>query len=185
MKNILIPGIKLLLITMVSALFLALINSVTAPIIIENKKIALENALDSVTTEGTAGQFHELKDKVVTGYYPISVGEKLNGYVLRLIGEGYGGDLVILASYDLDGTVDKVKLLENSETPGLGKEAEKDPYMKVFEGTGGATPVPVWKSELPQSKVSAISGASVTWYGLAQAVRAGSEMIINGLEAAK
>lgn len=183
MKDILITGFKLLLITLVSAALLAFINSVTEPIIEKNKQKALEDALAAVVISGNAGEFHTIENKTVSGYYPVNENGEISGYVLRLVGEGYGGDLIILASYNMSGMVEKVKLLENSETPGLGKEAEKDEYMKVLEGTGQDISVPVWKSELPQNKVEAISGASVTWYGLSQAVRAGSEFIKNGLEA--
>ena len=183
MKKMLIIGGKLALIGAVAAVALALINNITAPRIQKQKDEALANALSEVAENGVAGEFMENKIGKMTGYYPIMNDNQISGYILRLTGDGYGGDLSILASYDTRGMVYKVKLMENQETPGLGKEAEKPEYMTVFENTGIDIPVPVWKSDLTEEQVDAITGASVTYYGVSQTVKEGSDLVKNGLEA--
>ena len=48
----------------------------------------------------------------------------LLGYVMESTSaNGYGGDIVLYVGIRLDGTVNGVKILEMSETPGLGQEA--------------------------------------------------------------
>lgn len=183
-KSIFITGGKLALIGALSAFALALINSLTAPVIEENNALKLRDALSAVIISGEAGNEITIEDnKNVEGYYPVLEDGKVSGYVLKLTGDGYGGPLDILASYDVSGKVNKVKLMDNSETAGLGKKAENDQYMKVFENTGTAKKVPLWKSDLSAEKVNEITGASITYYGVAQAVKYGSDLVKSGLEA--
>ena len=84
----------------------------------------------------------------------------------------------ILANYSSDGEVTAVVLMENQETPGLGKKAEKPEYMDKFIGTGGgAGDVPVRKGQLPQGEADAITGATVTFIGIAKALHTGSAFV--------
>ncbi len=183
-KSIFIIGGKLALIGAVSAFALALINSVTAPVIEENNAVKLKEALSAVIISGEAGNEITIEnDKKIKGYYTVKEDGKVSGYVLKLTGDGYGGPLNIIASYDVSGKVSKVKLMDNSETAGLGKKAENDQYMKVFENTGTDKKVPLWKSDLSTEKVNEITGASITYYGVAQAVKYGSDLVKSGLEA--
>lgn len=183
MKKILIIGAKLAIIGLVSALLLAVINSQTAPIIEKNRQKAIADALLKLAENGIAdpADIVEYENGLVNNYYPIKQNETVTGYVLNLIGEGYGGDLEILAAYNNNGTVYKVKLMKHTETPGLGKKAADDGYMDIFIGKGSVNPIPVWKNELPSEKVDEITGASITYYGVAGAVKFGSKIVKNEL----
>jgi electron transport complex protein RnfG len=75
-------------------------------------------------------------------------GDVLLGHVLALTGSGYGGELKLLVYYGVDGAIRAARLVENTETPGLGKKAETAGYMAMFTGTGAARPVPVSKEML-------------------------------------
>ncbi|WP_321992022.1 FMN-binding protein [Marispirochaeta aestuarii] len=177
MKTITVIGGKLALICAVAAFSLGLVNAVTAPRIEELRRARLQAALAAVVPEGSAGEYEEVAESgVVRGYYPVTSasGEKV-GYVLRLVGSGYGGDLNMIASYLKAGTVHSAVLMDNQETPGLGKEAEKPEYMRMFKGTGGEKEVPYRKSQLPQDQADAISGATITFSGIGKALNTGSE----------
>ncbi len=181
MKQLTVIGGKLALICAIAAFSLGLANAVTAPRIAELKAQRLQEALSAVIPEGKAGDFVPVEGgKVVRGYYPVinSAGEQA-GYVLRLVGSGYGGDLNILASYLPDGAIHSSVLMENQETPGLGKEAEKPEYMRMYKGTGSTKPVPARKSQLPQEQADSISGATITFAGIGRALGEGSAYVIS------
>ena len=175
MNDMIRVGGKLALICAVAAIALGLVNAVTAPAIARVKAAQLAAALDTVRGTSQAGAEIEVSgDEVVRGYYPLSSGAKAQGYILKLNAIGYGGDMELLVSYDYSGEIRLIALMDNLETPGLGKEAEKPEYMEKFLGTGGDTDVPLSKQQLTQPQADSISGASITFMGLAQALHQGA-----------
>ena len=168
--------IRLAVICSIAALFLGVINSMTAPVIEEHKRQELQKALNELVVTGQAGEVQELDDSLVTQLYPIMDGGERIGCILTLMGNGYGGELKILASYSLDGTLLKAILMEDSETPGLGKKAEKPEYMEKFLGKGKAgSPIPTMKSQL--EKPDAVAGSTITFTGVSRALAAGSDYV--------
>lgn len=176
MKGFAVISGKLGLICGISALCLGLVNMLTEPRIAYIKEERLKAALAQVSTGGEAGAYRELDVPGIEGEYPLRLNDG-TGSILRLVGKGYGGDMNILASYSKEGAILAVKLMENQETPGLGKEAEKSSYMAVFLGKGADEGVPVRKNQLPQDKADAISGATITFSGIANALYKGSEYV--------
>lgn len=175
-------GGKLALICAVAALALGLVNALTEPQIAKIKAERLAAALQLVGNGLTVGDPVVLEDGgVVESYYPLTDGGERAGYICRMIASGYGGDMVLLAGYDLDGTVLSVKLMENEETPGLGKEAERVEYMEKFIATGVDKPVPVRKDMLPTNQAETITGATITFIGIGKALESGSDFVA-GLE---
>jgi electron transport complex protein RnfG len=84
----------------------------------------------------------------------------------------------ILAGIRADGEVFSAVLMQNAETPGLGKEAENPGYMEdKFIGTGDDEPVPTTKSDLPPEEAEAVSGSTITFMGIADALAAGSRFV--------
>lgn len=197
--------LRLTLICAVAALILGAVNIVTEPMILERKRIEKEIALKALSDGNTVGEeqtpansddLHkrlmasladhgviaaggEIDEKaVITSYYPIGQDGKADRYILQLVGNGYGGKMVILAVFQADGTFVKAKLMENNETPGLGKKAESDDYYGRFEGSGSASaPVPVSKRALPAEYIEATSGCTITFNGIAKALALGSDYV--------
>ena len=171
-------GGKLALICAVAAIALGLVNAVTAPAIARVKEEQLAAALDKVRGTAEAGEEQIVEgDPIVTGYYTLSEDGRSSGYILKLLGIGYGGDMELLASITADGEIRLVALMDNLETPGLGKEAERPEYMDKYIGTGSDRPVPLNKQQLTQDQADSIAGASITFMGLAQALIAGSDYV--------
>jgi Na+-translocating ferredoxin:NAD+ oxidoreductase subunit G len=171
-------GGKLALICAVAALALGIVNAMTEPQIARIKAERLQEALELVGGDYTVMEPVEVDGAgVVDSYYPLQDNGKRVGYICRLIGAGYGGDMVILARYDQDGVIRSVKLMENEETPGLGKEAERPEYMDKFIGTGGEEPIPVRKDMLTTSQADSITGATITFIGLGKALESGSAFV--------
>ena len=179
MKNIVIIGLKLTVICAVAALCLGFINAVTLPKIEKNKAIVLKEALSAVNKSGTPGKEVFVEgNKTVLSYYPVSVaGGEISSYILTLKGEGYGGDLKILANFEKSGKLIACVLMDNQETPGLGKEAENSSYMTKFVGKGDDAPIPIKKAQLSSADADAIGGATITFAGLGNALAHGSDYV--------
>lgn len=180
MKSIFAIGGKLAVICAVAAIILGFVNSVTEPKIELNRKLELERALSAVAGSAQVGEEVPVDPEgSVFSFFPVlGTDGGSTGYILRLIGLGYGGDMEILANYSPEGDVTAVVLMENQETPGLGKKAEKPEYMDKFIGTGGGDgSVPVRKDQLPQAEADSITGATVTFIGIAKALQAGSVFV--------
>lgn len=174
MKNIIIIGLKLMAICAVSALILSLVNGATAPKIAELKKEAEKDALMVVVSEGVPGDEVIVDNNpVISSYIPVvSDSGEIISYVVKFTGAGYAGDMTILANYSVTGSVLSCILLDNLETPGIGKKAEEPEYMEKFEGTGGdgEKPVPQKRADLDSTDADAIGGATVTFIGIANAL---------------
>ena len=179
MKKMVITGITLALIAAVAATALALINSVTAPKIAEYEAQVVLNTLTEVASGYDIKERVEVDDDViVTGYYPIYKNDSLEGYILSLVGNGYGGKFTLMASYKMDGSVIDARMLSNNETPGLGKKAEKPEYMKKFQDTGSKEhPIPIKKGELDEDDADSVSGSTITFSAVGKTLEAGSTYV--------
>ena len=178
MKKIFTIGIRLTIICAVASFLLGLVNAVTAPIITERRQQDFTAAISEVAGGGTVGERIAVDEGAVELYFPITgANGALTGYVVQLLESGYGGDLRLLAAFTPDGTITSVKLIENSETPGLGKKAEEPAYMKKYLGTGGTSAVPVAKNQLEAAEADAITGATVTFGAIGRALESGSAFV--------
>ena len=174
MKNYLKVALILFLICAVSALFLGVINHITAPVIAENIQKETLSALEQVSGGLEIGS-ERAGEGNINYVIPLSEGGVIKGYILSLSATGYGGTMTIVASYYSDGSLISAKMMGNSETPGLGKKAEEGWYMLQFVGLGGDKSLPKSKNDLADP--SAVSGASVTFNGVTKALTAGSEYV--------
>lgn len=161
-------GSRLFLICIVSAVVLGLFNGLTARQILLNKEKQEKLALSELIRTGTPGNKMAGEDTTVLSYREVSEDGTVVSYILELQGSGYGGPLKILAHYKPDGELLSAKLMDNKETPGLGKKAENTTYMNKFIGKGGpGKPViPATLEELAaQMPVSGDRGTPVSTKG--------------------
>ncbi len=177
MSNIAKTAIILFLISAICTALCAIVNEITAPAIALNSEKTRLEALESVASGYDIGSEEEGNGGNIAYRIPLMENGQIAGYILQLSSNGYGGELVIIASYKADGTLISAKLTSNSETPGLGKKAENDWYMAMFQGKGGDQPIPQAKSDLPAEQNASVSGATITFTGVSSALAAGSDYV--------
>ena len=175
MKSIIIIAVKLAVICLVAAFVLGYVNGVTAPQIAASKAQAELDALSVINKAGTVGERVEGDGAGVNYYFPVTDGGEVTNYIMSLTSMGYGGNLIILGNFKTNGEVIDAKLMEDAETPGLGKKAEEAVYMNKFKGTGADKPVPVKKTMLSEADADAVTGSTITFTGVAKALEYGSE----------
>lgn len=171
----------------VSAVILAALNMVTKPAIDAYEEGKTTSALQAVSNGMEIGEYAEINDSYITYRYELTSPNAtattvsdtaVTGYILGLKTNGYGGEMILVASFDTDGVVMNAVLVSDDETPGVGKKAEADGYMDKFIGTGStANPVPTTKSMLSEVDSAAVSGATITFTGITKALNAGSAYV--------
>ncbi|MCF7943061.1 MAG: FMN-binding protein [Spirochaetia bacterium] len=183
MKDILRISGRLAIICAAAAVSLAGVNMVTAPRIKEYQQEQLHQALSAVAAGYEISEQSIPSDDSnfpeITSFYPLYQNTESAGYILLMTASGYGGPMELIAGYKASGELINARLLQNSETPGLGKEAEKDTYMEMFAGSGGENSIPARKSELPEDRADAVSGSTITFTGIAKALSTGSAFVKN------
>lgn len=162
----------------VAAIVLAGMNMITKGKIESYEVGKIRNALEEVSNGMDFSEREDINQSYVSYMYRLTSSGFASGYILGLISNGYGGELNLVASYDLEGRIMAAKLVSDSETPGLGKKAESTGYMDKFIGTGTAQlPVPTGKGMLSESDSAAVSGASITFTGISKALAYGSDFV--------
>lgn len=173
MKDMTKKALGLGLIGAVAALLLASVNSVTESAIKEIKAEKLASALTEMASGGNPGDVEANPEDGIARRWPI---EGTGGWILELEASGYGGPMTVIASYGSEGDLMVAKLMDNDETVGFGKKAEEPGYMDIFVGKGGQVPMPVTKTQLGDD-VDTVSGATVTFTGISEALKSGSDAV--------
>ena len=169
---------------------LAYSNSLTAPIIAEQEKagsfaafqeiftdaddfVAIDEALLSeiIAQHGTIQEILEVKS-----------GDDIVAYVFNTISGGYGGGITTISGFNLDGTVEGIRITENSETPGLGTRVVDDPaYQESYIGKSISEELVLSGSPASDSEVLLLSGATVSSQGVLNGVNDAREAFVNFL----
>ncbi len=177
MKQIVIPGLKLALICAIAAISLGFINMLTQPRIEAYREQLILEALQEVSGAYEVGPQHEQDYEEVSFVYDLLENGEVAGYVIRIKADGYGGPMQIIAGYLSNGKLLDARLMENAETPGLGKQAEDPAYMEKFTGKGAEDPIPQRSGQLSAEQADSISGSTITFIGIARALQNGSEFV--------
>ena len=135
-KETISTSLKLLVITAVAALCLALVNKITAPVIAQNQVLTIESTQREVLPDADSFKTIDFSnDKIeyaksdgtyIDAFYSGMSGDTVVGYVVTAVSkQGYGGDIKVMVGINSDNTINKVKITETKETAGLGLNASK------------------------------------------------------------
>jgi len=187
MENLRI-ALKLTLICFIAVLLLSIVNLITCKKIENNSNKVEEETNRNLFSQGVRFEKSFFKnssiDKNKEYYYKVyDKNNTLVGYVVTLYTKGYGGDMKLMVAMDNSLVIVNAKLLTNSETPGLGKAAEKPEYMKKFIGTNTKEkPIPLNKSMLSQEDADSITGATITFKGIANGIQKAVDYILQEIK---
>ncbi len=179
-KDAIVISLKLFIITAVAALCLATANKMTFDTIQENAIKTEQEALREVLPAGekfesTEGSAVAVEGVTVEKVNVAMAGDKVVGFVVTAVSNaGYGGDIKVVVGIDKDLAVTKVKILESSETAGLGANASKPSFIDQFNGAKEI--LTVVKGAASENQISAISSATITSKAVTACVNAALEV---------
>lgn len=182
-KEIIKVGLILFVITALSALILAVANSVTSPIIAENNKIKTEKMMQALLTDADSFEIVDVEAQQVVEAYIAKSGDDVVGTCVVSEANGYGGAVKVITGIDKEGKVTGVDILEHSETPGLGANATKPEFKSQFEGM--TMNIGVSRGSASGNEINAMSGATVTSKAVTEAVNAAlaiSQILLGSLQ---
>ena len=187
--------VKIVAITLVAGLCLALIYEVTAEPRAEQEAKARQEALEAVFED--AASFEESEDydeamqEAVAAYveekgvassiagvveitYALDESGEFLGYVFTVDAyKGYGGTIEFMVGIREDGTVNGYSITDISETVGLGMNAQEEEFSSQFEDKNVEYFTFTKTGSTAENEVDAISGATIT-----------TTAMVNGMNAA-
>ena len=168
-------GVILFGITAATGLVLGAVQSLTkGPI--EQQRVKQKNDALAATLPGAA-EFSpialESDAGIITEIYEGRNGSGAVGYNFTLAPRGYGGTIVLVCGINSEGRVMDIKILQSSETPGLGARASEPAFTGQFHERLADGELTVTKNP-PEgnSQIHAISGATRTSMAVTGAVNA-------------
>lgn len=161
-------GLKLFLITAISAMTLAFTNSITEPIIIKNAEKKQVESMKKVLSEAVSFEkadisalaLVELQCAVTDIYKGINEDGKEEGYAVMISSGGYGGEISLAVGIDNELKITGVDVISHSETPGLGAKCVSDAFKNQFVNKGIG--VEAVKNGAKDNQIDAITSATIT-----------------------
>ncbi len=165
LKEYLSPTAVLTIICVVVTLALAGTYQLTQPVIAANTKAAADAARAEVLPAG-GGAYNPVDCKLLDGVIDVYRADNQAEYVITTKDKGFGGAIVAMVGIGADGKIAGVKVLEHSETPGLGTKAVADSHLSLFLGQSRITNT----HEAGATNIDAISGATISSNAVFRAV---------------
>jgi H+/Na+-translocating ferredoxin:NAD+ oxidoreductase subunit G len=173
MKYYLHLGFVLLLITALASGILAYINGLTAPIIEENQRLTKENARKEVMPD--AASFENIGTYNEEGIFIAKndAGEVV-GFTFLASLYGYSSDVKSMVGVNKDMIVNKIKVISQTETPGLGANCEKPEFQAQFSNKD----IQQMKVDKDGGSIVSLTGATITTRTIANSIRNGMEYLL-------
>ncbi len=163
----------LLIVCVIAAALLGFTNDFTSEKIVMQIAKANDEARKTVMPE--ADEFEIVDDTTlqslksnpefdtVVEIYNAKASGAIIGYAVKTAPKGYAGAVEVIVGVGADGVIKGVQVGNNTETPGLGKNAEKPKFKDQFADKTWDMVIDVIKSGTPKdNEIAAIAGATIT-----------------------
>lgn len=153
------PVVVLLLICLISGLILAVVNSITEPIITANQEAQAQATYTALLPE--ADSFSELSCSV-EGVSDVLQADNGAGYIVVAAAQGYKGDVVATVAFDNDGNILGLSMTAADETAGIGTRVTEEDFTGQFIGLPA--------ENIDYADVNAVSGATYSSRAAVEAI---------------
>jgi len=165
-KNAVKLGLFLMMVGLLSALVLSALNGLTGPVIAANVQKETDQAMLEVypgADEFVSQENQYVTDQILNVTLAMKGGETA-GVIYTVETVGYGGPLTLMAAYDTASRqITGVRILSQSETPGLGANAGQLWFLERYTGKPSDADLLVVKTApATEYEVEAITAATIT-----------------------
>jgi len=150
---------------------LAFVNKKTKPIIDElNRKAELE-ARSYVLPKA----FSFIKQEEEDFVYFVAKNDTggIIGYTFVAVGTGYSGNIKTMVGIEKDFSINSIKIISQSETPGLGANCAKNSWQDQFSGVSSKNLM----VEKDGGVIVSITGSTITSRAVATSIKKGIKLI--------
>jgi electron transport complex protein RnfG len=177
-KDIIKITLNLIVVYVAGGLIMAAVYATTKPVIekktYEEKQAALKAMMPDATSIEKMGVWKP-HDKEAA-YYVAKKDGKPIGYIVETYAKGYSSYINMLIAVNEAFTVEKLNILEQSETPGLGDEVQQPYFQNQFAGK--TLEHLVVRKIGPTDDILAVSGATISSRAVTEdGVKKGVEML--------
>lgn len=172
MRNVLKPGLVLLIVSVIAAVLLGYVYEITKEPIAKQDQLAKETALKAVLPSAQSfkeGEFAAPEGTTITTVFTGLAGDDAVGYVLGVAPKGYSGAIEFMVGISKDGVVQGISILKHSETPGLGANAPQPFFADQFKNKNSQIEV-VKSAPTKENQIQALTGATITSKAVAKGV---------------
>lgn len=179
-------GLILLLISAISAVVLGASNNITAAKIAEADQLANDLARKEVLPdadsfklldESKSNELISSNPEIIEIYEAYDSSNNLIGYTFKTATGGYGGDVQVMTGISCDGKITGMKVVNHSETPGLGANSTKEYFQERFIGKSTENELVIVKtSPAKDNEVEALTSATITSNAVAKGVNIAREV---------
>jgi len=106
-------------------------------------------------------------------------GTQVTGIAYEIVGQGYGGEIVLILAMDREGAILGTRVLSHAETPGLGDkiEASRSDWILDFNGRSLTNPpLERWGVKKDGGAFDQFTGATITPRSVVRAIKEGLEL---------
>jgi len=166
MKENLKLGFILLLVAAIAGLCLGAAYEVTKEPIAQQAIIEKDNAMKEILPE--ADKFQVSSKEIPEGSVIKEIneaysGNEIVGYAFKVAPKGFGGLIEMMVGISKDGKISGIKVMNHSETPGLGANATNPKFSEQFKNKPIEQPLEVVKTGASKdNQVDALTGATIT-----------------------
>ncbi len=202
MKQFVILVVALSTISFIAGYGLSSVYNMTKEPIEKQNKIVEDAAKKEVLPEAVTFEDAVLNTESVYAYSTYWVGKDANGivvgYVAKVHKQGYSSDIKTIVGFKTDGSITAIKIIEQSETPGLGTKCQEividkktqkpvmwfqEQYRNLKTGTNGT--IDVIKGTVPAGTngISAITASTISSKAITDSINNGVKDIMNDIVA--
>ena len=165
----------LFVVTIISATALSSVYNITKEVIAEsNLGKQLEALKKAITTDYNNDPVSDKEIVLEAELYPAKKDGELTSLAIKTVSKkGYSGDIEVVTGFSPDGSINKVVVVSQTETPGLGTKVTEDGFLSQFEGKKPSTfKLKVKKDD---GDVDAVTGATISSRAVSEAVSKAAE----------
>lgn len=182
--NIFKLGVRLFIVAGITGVLLGGANAITKePIQIQQTK-ANSEAMKLILPE--ADEFTKLETSPKGDVIEVNEGKKAGetqGYAVKVAPKGYAGAITMMVGISNEGKVQGIKILNHSETPGLGANASQPAFAGQYEDKAIDKPLEVVKKTPSNpNEIQAITGSTITSKAVTKGVNDAVEFYKNELK---
>jgi electron transport complex protein RnfG len=156
------PVFALVIVTVVAAVLLGFVHDITLKSITAQNELSEAVAIASIFENEniTSREINIQEGLPVKRVQEVMSGSELVGYIFHTSPIGYAGEMNLMVGIDSTGVIRGVKVLQHTETPGLGNEAVAPAFTNQFKGKSSG--LVITRSDPIDNEIQAVSGATIT-----------------------
>lgn len=168
-------GIVLLIFCVIASGILAYVNTLTTPLI-EARKAQDEIEAREALIPGATFEARETSGG--ESYFVAKSEEEIVGYVYIAAENGYSSKIMTMVGVDAEFDIIGIKILDQSETPGLGANCTNLSFTEQFAQKAAL----MLKVDKDGGEISSLAGATITSRTIANSIRTGANSLQSQLE---